>query len=70
MTEKGAEFRAYARESDKDSTEPWEAGDEIYLGGKVSCDQPQRTDGTGFIKRRVPIKPRKMHNEIVVAAGA
>lgn len=69
MKEKGAEFWAYARESDKDSTEDWEAGDEIYLGGKVASDTPQRLDGTGFIKRRVPIKPRKMHNEIVVAGA-
>lgn len=70
MKEKGAEFYAYARESDKDSTETWTAGDEIYLGGKVSADQPQRLDGTGFIKRRVPLKSRGMFNNIEVAAGA
>lgn len=69
MKTKGAEFWAYARESDKDSTEPWLAGDEIYLGGKVGSDTPQRLDGTGFIKRRIPLKPRKMYNEIVVGAG-
>jgi len=69
MKEKGSEFYAYARESDKDSTEDWEAGDEIFLGGRVASDTPQRGDGTGFIKRKVPLKPRKMFNEIVVAGA-
>lgn len=66
---KGAEVYCYARETGKDSTEAWAAGDEIYLGGRVAVDNPQRLDGTGFIKRRVPMRNRKMYNNIVVATG-
>ncbi|NQD40511.1 phage tail tube protein [Glutamicibacter halophytocola] len=67
---KGTEFWAYARETGKDSTEAWAAGDEIYLGGRVAADNPQRLDGTGFIKRRIPLRNRKMYNNITVATGA
>lgn len=70
LLEKGSEVYGYARESDKDSTEAWASGDEIYLGGLVATDTPQRTDGTGFIKRRVPMEPQRMYDNIVVAAGA
>lgn len=70
LLEKGSEVYGYARESDKDSTEAWEAADEIYLGGSVVTDTPQRTDGSGFIKRRIPMEPQRMYDNIVVAAGA
>ena len=70
LSEKGAEVYGYARETDKDSTELWEAADEIYLGGSVVTDTPQRTDGTGFLKRRIPMEPQRMYDNIVVAAGA
>lgn len=66
---KGAEVWCYARESGKDSTEPWAANDEYYLGGRVAVDNPQRLDGTGFIKRRVPMRNRKMINNGTVATG-
>lgn len=66
---KGTEVWAYARETGKDSTEDWEAGDEIYLGGSVLVDSPQRTDGSGFIKRRIPMEPQSMYENIVVAAA-
>jgi hypothetical protein len=69
LSEKGAEVYGYARESDKDSTEPWEAADEIYLGGSVVTDTPQRTDGSGFIKRRIPLEPQRMYDNIKVAAA-
>ena len=65
-----SEVYGYARETDKDSTEPWAASDEIYLGGLVQTDTPQRTDGTGFIKRRIPMEPQRMYDNITVAAGA
>jgi hypothetical protein len=70
LSEKGAEVYGYARETDKDSTEAWAASDEIYLGGRVVTDTPQRTDGTGFIKRRIPMEPQRMYDNIAVAAGA
>lgn len=69
LKEKGTTVWGYARESGKDSTEEWEAGDEIYLGGEVVTDLPARTDGTGFIKRRVPLGAQRMHDNIVVAAA-
>lgn len=69
MKVKGSTFWAYARESGKASTEPWAADDEIYLGGRVECDTPQRIDGAGFIKRRVPLKNRKMFDNITVGTG-
>ena len=69
LSEKGAEVYGYARETDKDSTEAWEAADEIYLGGSVVTDTAQRTDGTGFITRRIPLEPQRMYDNIVVAAG-
>lgn len=67
LKNKGTEVWCYARETGKDSTEPWEAGDEIYLGGSVLVDSPQRTDGSGFIKRRIPMEPQSMFENIVVA---
>jgi len=70
LSEKGAEVYGYARETDKDSTEDWEADDEIYLGGLVVTDTPQRSDGSGFIKRKVPMEPQRMYDNIKVAAGA
>lgn len=66
---KGTEVWCYARETGKDSTEPWTASDEIYLGGSVLVDSPQRTDGTGFIKRRIPMEPQSMYENITVAAA-
>lgn len=66
---KGAEVYAYARETGKDSTEEWAAADEIYLGGLVAVDNAQRLDGTGFVKRRIPLRNRRMYNNIEVAAG-
>jgi hypothetical protein len=70
VKEKGTTLWAYARETDKDSTEDWAAGDDIYLGGEVINDTPQRLDGTGFIKRRIPLEAQRMYDNIEVAAGA
>lgn len=70
LNTKGTEVWAYARETGKDSTDAWEASDEIYLGGSVLVDSPQRTDGSGFIKRRIPMEPQSMYENITVAAGA
>lgn len=70
VQEKGTTLWAYARETDKDSTEDWAANDDIYLGGEVINDTPQRLDGTGFIKRRIPLEAQRMYDNIKVAAGA
>lgn len=66
---KGTTFWAYARETDKDAEDEWEAGDEIYLGAEVVNDLPQRLDGTGFIKRRVPLMIQRGYDNITVAAA-
>jgi len=66
---KGTTIWGYARETGKDSTEPWEAGDEIYLGGEVVTDLPQRTEGTGFIKRRIPLGAQRMYDNIAAASA-
>lgn len=58
----------YLRETDKDSTEPWEAGDEIFLGGEVKTDTPTRPGNDGNIKRRVEFLPQNMISETLVAA--
>lgn len=70
LKDKGTTLWAYARETGKPSTEDWAAGDEIYLGGEVVTDLPTRTDGTGFIKRRVVLGAQRMHDNIEVAAAA
>lgn len=69
LKNKGATIWAYARETGKDSTATWAASDEIYLGGELATDAPQRTDGTGFIKRRVPLEAQKMYENITVATA-
>lgn len=69
LREKGTTLWAYARETGKDATEAWAASDEIYLGGEVVTDIPTRTDGTGFIKRRIILGAQSMHDNITVAAG-
>jgi hypothetical protein len=65
---KGATLYAYARQTDKESAAAWAAADEIYLGAEFSNDNPQRTDGTGFIKYRIPAEVQKGYPFIAVAA--
>ena len=65
---KGATLWAYARQTDKESSAAWAAADEIYLGAEFSNDNPQRTDGTGFIKYRIPAEVQKGYPFIAVAA--
>ena len=67
---KGATLYGYARQMDKDSTAAWAAEDEIYLGAEFITDTPQRTDGTGFIKYRIPAEVQRGYPFIEVAAGA
>ncbi|MDR4533211.1 hypothetical protein [Glutamicibacter sp. PS] len=59
----------YMRETDKDSTEPWADGDEIFLGGEVKTDTPTRPNNEGNIKRRVEFLAQNMISEVPVAAA-
>lgn len=65
---KGATLYAYARQTDKEASAAWAAAEEIYLGAEFTTDTPQRTDGTGFIKWRVPGEIQKGYPFITVAA--
>jgi hypothetical protein len=65
---KGTTVWGYARETGKLSTAAWASADEIFLGGPVLSDNPQRpSDGGGFIKRRLPLEPQGMY--VNIAAG-
>ena len=66
---KGTQAWIYLRESDKDSTEPWEAGDIIDLGGEVITDNPMRVNNDGNIKRRIEFLPQRMIVEQAVLAS-
>lgn len=67
---RGTSVWIYLRESDKDSTEPWEAADVIDLGGEVVSDAPMRVSNDGNIKRRIEFLPQNMiEGEPVAAAG-
>jgi len=57
---KGTTVWIYMRESDKDSTEPWEAGDIIELGGEVVSDEPMRVNNDGNLKKRIEFLPQRM----------
>ena len=70
LKEKGTTLWAYARQMDKDASETWAATDEIYLGAELITDTPQRTDGTGFIKYRIPAEVQRGYPFVEVAAGA
>jgi hypothetical protein len=70
VNEKGTTLYGYARQMDKDATDAWAATDEIYLGAEFITDTPQRTDGSGFIKYRVPVEIQRGYPFISVAAGA
>jgi hypothetical protein len=65
---KGTSLWVYVRETGKLSTAAWAAADEIYLGGKVLVDNHQPpSDRGGYIKRRVPLEPQQMYDDIAAA---
>lgn len=66
---KNSEVWIYLRESDKWSTDPWEAGDIIELGGRVKSDNPARVNNEGDIKRRVVFGAQEMIIEEPVGAA-
>lgn len=68
MRAKGTTLYIYARETGKLETAPWAASDEIYLGGSVLTDLPQKpSDAGGYIKRRIPLEPQSMFPNIAAA---
>jgi hypothetical protein len=64
---KGTTVWAYARQMDKAASAAWASTDEIYLGAEFTTDTPQRTDGTGFIKYRIPGEVQTGYPFIAVA---
>ena len=65
---KGTTLWIYARETGKLATAAWASTDELYLGGEVLTDTPQRPgDVGGYIKRRVPLEMQKAYPNIAVA---
>lgn len=70
VREKGTDVWCYARETAKDAAEAWADGDEIYLGGHLQTDTPQKpTTLGGYIKRRVPLVPQTMYDNITCSAS-
>ena len=65
---KGTTLWIYVRDTSKLSTAAWAAADEIYLGGEVLTDTPQAGEGTGYIKRRIPLAFQKGYDNIAAAA--
>lgn len=67
---KGVELHGYARLTDKKATDDWEAGDEIYLGGRFSPDNLQQPgDAGGWQKARVPGEMQRGYPYIEVATA-
>lgn len=65
---KGTRLWIYARETGKLATAAWAATDEIYLGGELLVDSPQRLQEVGgYIKRRIPLEPQAMYENIAAA---
>ena len=65
---KGTSLWIYVRETGKLETAAWATADEIYLGGKVLTDLPQKpSDAGGYIKRRIPLEPQSMYPDIAAA---
>lgn len=66
---KGTNLWIYVRKTGKLETAAWAAGDEIYLGGNVITDLPQEpSDAGGYIKKRIPLEPQSMRENLVAAA--
>lgn len=66
MKTKGTNLWIYIRETGKLYTAAWAASDEVYLGGQVLTDSPQRLDSGGYIKRRIPLEAQSMGQNISV----
>ncbi len=51
---RGTTLWAYGRLTDKNATDAWAAGDEIYLGTRFTPDHPQVPDNPGWVSFRIP----------------
>lgn len=60
---------AYARKTEKFSDEPWEAGDEIYMGGEFLSDTPAQGALDDDINVRTPLLPQRVYDYIAVGSG-
>lgn len=68
---KGVTFWGYARKTSKKSTDPWEDGDEIYLGAEAITDETQPpSDLGGYIKWRHPMEIQRAYPWISVGAAS
>jgi hypothetical protein len=66
---KGTVLYVYERETGQDESDAWTAGDELWFGGEVLVDNPQKpSDAGGYVKRRVPGQVQKGYVDAVVAA--
>lgn len=65
---KGTTVWLYGRLSDKLATAAWVAADEIFLGAEAVNDTPQRSEGGGFVKFRIPLEVQRGYPFITVAA--
>lgn len=66
---RGKTLWAYGRLTDKPATDPWEAGDEIYLGTKFTPDHPQVPDNPGWVSFRIPCTVQQGWPFITVAGA-
>lgn len=65
---KGTTLYIYARKTGKLESAAWAASDEIYLGGALLTDSPQEpSDAGGYIKKRIPLEPQTMYQNIAAA---
>ena len=69
VKQQGTTIWIYARLTDKDSTEDWEAGDEIYTGGEFVADTPAMGALDDDISFRVPFLPQRVYDFIEVGSG-
>ena len=67
---RGTTFWAYGRMTDKPALEPWEAGDEFYLGTRATTDNLQTPTNPGWIMFNLPTKVQAGWPFGTVAAGA
>lgn len=67
--EKGTTLWGAVRETSKDATEPWEAGDEVSVFEYVTDDW-QFAEATGYIKRIVKLGVARAELNAVVGAAA
>ena len=67
---RGVTVWTYGRLTDKPATDPWEAGDEFYLGTRATPDHPQVPDNPGWVSFRIPFAVQAGWPFGTVAAGA